>query len=324
VLFHEMLVPIRRGGRLDDAWWSYSYSPLFDDEGAIAGVLVVATETTAEVRGRKQLEAAKMEAEAANNAKDEFLAVVSHELRNPLNAILGWSRMLQTVTDPSRVSKGLAVIDRNATAQAKLIDDILDVSRIVTGKLVLDLRKVSVATIVHNAVESIRPAFLAKKLQFSLDAVGADIHLVADADRLQQIIWNLLSNAAKFTPEGGAVRLNVRQADAKVHVRVSDTGRGIEPAFLPFVFDRFRQADASTTKRHGGLGLGLAIVRNLVELHGGTIEAASEGEGRGTTVEIILPVRAVEPRGGPGEGEGGGRAEMSGGHTRGESACFRA
>jgi signal transduction histidine kinase/ActR/RegA family two-component response regulator len=433
VLFQEMLVPIARAGRLDDAWWNYSYSPLFSDDGAIAGILVVAMETTAEVRGRKELEAATIEAElarrelhgvfmqaplpmallkgpeyrfalvnapyrrlvggrdvagralreafseeevsyylpyldrvyatgepvllqeaplrlpdasgvvsarlidvgyhayrdstgapsgiiavihdvtdkvvarmresrlresaeAANRAKDEFLAIVSHELRNPLSAILGWARTLRGVTDPHRVTKGLEVIERNASTQAKLINDILDVSRIVSGKLLLEPRRTRVATVVQNAVESIRPALLAKGIRFALAVEDEAIQLVADADRLQQIVWNLLSNAAKFTPEGGAVRVEVRHIDALVFIRVTDTGKGITPEFLPFVFDPFRQADASTTKRHAGLGLGLAIVRHLAQLHGGRVQASSEGEGRGSTFEVILPVRAVEPR----------------------------
>ncbi len=311
VLFQEMLIPISRAGRLDDAWWNYSYSPLFGDDGAIAGILVVATEMTAEVRGRKQLEATKIEAdrarlreselrasaEGANRAKDEFLAVVSHELRNPLNAILGWARTLRTVSDPSRLAKGLAVIERNASAQANLIDDILDVSRIVSGKLLLDPRRVRVATIVQNAVESIRPALQAKGIRLTLAFEHDEIDLVADAERLQQVVWNILSNAAKFTPEGGAVRVDVGHVDGHVSIRVSDTGKGIAPEFLPLVFDRFRQADPSTTKRHGGLGLGLAIVRHLVELHGGRVNVTSDGEGRGATFELVLPVGAVEARG---------------------------
>jgi signal transduction histidine kinase len=433
VLFEEMLVPIVRRGRLEDAWWNYSYSPLFDDGGAIAGVLVVATETTSEVAGRKQLEAAKLDvdlarqelqgvfmqaplpmallkgpehlftlvnepyralvgrdvrgrtlaeaftedevgyyrpfldrvyetgeavalqeaflrlvdpsgaaveryidvgyhpyrdatghvtgilavihdvtskvaartheselrkvAEAANRAKDEFLATVSHELRNPLNAMLGWSRLLGTSREPARLDKGLAVIEKNARAQAKLIDDILDVSRIISGKVLLELRRVQLADVIKNAVESIRPAAAAKRIRLALDLAETTVSFVADEDRLQQIVWNLLSNAVKFTPTGGEVRVAATTTGgSSVSIRVEDTGKGIVADLLPYVFDRFRQGDASTTKRHSGLGLGLAIVRHLVELHGGTVSAHSAGEGRGAVFEVVLPIPAVAPR----------------------------
>jgi signal transduction histidine kinase len=257
VLFEEMLVPIVRNGRLEDAWWNYSYSPAFDDAGAIAGVLVVATETTAEVAGRKQLE-------AANRAKDEFLAMVSHELRNPLNAILGWSRLLIGGRDPRRLERGLAVIERNAKAQAKLIEDILDMSRIVSGNVVLDLRRAQLATVIQNAVESVRPAATAKDIGIDLALEDAPADFVCDEDRVQQVVWNLLSNAAKFTDPGGQIRITATTRDARLAIRVDDNGQGIPANLLPHVFDRFRQGDGSTTKRHSGLGLGLAIVRNLV------------------------------------------------------------
>jgi signal transduction histidine kinase/CheY-like chemotaxis protein len=303
VLFTEMLIPIVRDGRIQDAWWNYSYSPTFDDSGALAGVLVVATETTAAVAARKQLEVARereselrKDAEAASRAKDDFLATVSHELRTPLSAILGWSRILLANPEPRRVEKGLVVIERNASAQAKLIEDILDVSRIIAGKLVIDLRRVQLSSVIQNAVESIRPAAEAKRIRIEISIDEVSLELIADEARLQQVVWNLLANAVKFTPLGGDVRIVATKSRSSVLIRVEDTGRGIEAELLPHVFERFRQGDASTTKAVPGLGLGLAIVRHLVELHGGTVEARSEGVGHGAAFEVSLPIRAVEPR----------------------------
>jgi signal transduction histidine kinase/CheY-like chemotaxis protein len=289
VMFHEMLIPIVRDGALSDAWWNYSYSPAFDDGGARAGVLVVATETTAAVIGRKQLE-------AANRTKDEFLAMVSHELRNPLNAILGWSRLMLTSKDPNRLERGLSVIDRNATLQAKLIDDILDMARIMSDKVTLDLRRAPLATVIQMAVDSVRPAAAAKQITLEVNIEEAAIDFICDVDRLQQVAWNLLTNAVKFTPAGGKVRVAARQVGSRVTISVEDSGQGIPAALLPHVFERFRQGDSSSTKRHAGLGLGLAIVRHLVDMHGGVVRAHSDGEGRGATFTVELPIRAVEPR----------------------------
>ena len=458
ILHESLLVPVRRKGRLDDAWWNYSYSPLFDDACTIAGVLVVVTETTVEVASRKQLEAAKkdaevarlelqnvimqaplpmailkgpdhryelanpsyvalvqrevvgktvreaftleevgyylpivdhvyqtgeliltreaplrlpdrngvvedrfldigwypyrqidgaiagvlailhdvsdqvkarmqvertlvereklldliqqserarvalharerdlrLDAEAANRAKDEFLATVSHELRTPLTAILGWAHMLKEGRDPTRLEKGLTIIERNARSQAKLIEDILDVSRIISGKLLLNMGRVELATVIQNAIESIKPAATAKHLQLDVEVEGGQTGFVADEDRVQQVIWNLLSNAVKFTPKGGMVSVSASQNDDTVVIRIRDTGRGIPAEFLPYVFDRFRQEEASTTKQQAGLGLGLSIVRHLVEAHGGTIHVISDGPGRGATFEVVLPIREVE------------------------------
>jgi signal transduction histidine kinase/ActR/RegA family two-component response regulator len=233
-------------------------------------------------------------AQEANRLKDEFLATVSHELRTPLTAILGWASMLRKTEFDRETARGaLETIERNARAQNQIIEDLLDVSRIVTGKLRLDVRQVEPASFIDAAVESVRPAADAKgvRLTKSLD-VGA-LSLSGDPARLQQVVWNLLSNAIKFTPRGGRVEIALGRADSNVEVVVSDTGQGIKPEFLPYVFDRFRQADSSTTRRHGGLGLGLAIVRHLVELHGGTVRAESEGEGRGSTFVVALPLAAV-------------------------------
>lgn len=238
--------------------------------------------------------AARAEAEQANRTKDEFLAIVSHELRTPLNAIVGWASMLRTGSlDPARTTRAIEVIDRNAKAQAQLIEDILDVSRIVSGNLRLNPRPVQLQQVIEAAVDSIRPAADAKHIGFQIELDKKAGPVSGDPDRLQQIVWNLLSNAVKFTPSGGHVNVQLRGSNSHVEILVSDNGNGIPSEFLPHVFDRFRQADGSKTRRHGGLGLGLAIVRNLVELHGGTVQVHSEGEGKGTTFMINLPCVGV-------------------------------
>jgi signal transduction histidine kinase/DNA-binding response OmpR family regulator len=249
-----------------------------------------------EQEARAEAEAAVARAEAASRAKDEFLATVSHELRNPLNAILGWSRVLLEEDEQlslARRRKGLEVIARNAKAQVQLVEDILEVSRIVSGKLRLSTGRTDVRGVVEAAVDTVRSAAQAKGLLIEVrvdDDIGT---IVADEDRLQQVLWNLLSNAVKFTPRGGAVWLEARRATDEVVLSVRDTGEGIDPAFLPFVFERFRQADGSTTRLHGGLGLGLAIVRHLVELHGGMVFADSQGAGTGATFTVRLPIHAM-------------------------------
>lgn len=239
-------------------------------------------------------EAAKI-AEEASRAKDEFLATVSHELRTPLSAILGWSTILKNrVTDPA-VAKPIDAIHRNAKAQVKIIDDLLDVSRVITGKFRIDAKPVDLVSIARDAIEVVRPSAIAKKIDIELTHRTDSCLLVADPDRLQQVVWNLLSNAVKFTGAGGKIHLSVHQEGSSVVLSVMDTGQGIEPAFLPFAFERFKQADSSITRRVGGLGLGLAIVRHIIELHGGRVTAASDGVGKGATFTITLPIRAVIP-----------------------------
>lgn len=235
---------------------------------------------------------ARAAAESASRSKDEFLATVSHELRNPLNAILGWSRVLveERDVDAERLRKGLDVILRNAKAQVQLVEDILEVSRIVTGKLRLSTGTVDVAGALEAAVETVRAAAQARRVSLSTRVNGAAGTIIADEDRVQQILWNLLSNAVKFTPAGGSVCVSATRLDDAVELVVEDSGEGIEPEFLPYVFDRFRQFDGSTTRRHGGLGLGLAIVRHLAELHGGVVRAESKGRGRGATFTVTLPL----------------------------------
>jgi signal transduction histidine kinase/DNA-binding response OmpR family regulator len=235
---------------------------------------------------------ARASAESASRSKDEFLATVSHELRNPLNAILGWSRVLveERDIDPERMRKGLDVILRNAKAQVQLVEDILEVSRIVTGKLRLSTGPVDVGAVIDVSVETVRAAAQAKRVALESRTDGGLGTIIADEDRVQQILWNLLSNAVKFTPPDGKVSVSARRDGDAVDLVVVDSGEGIDPDFLPFVFDRFRQFDGSTTRRHGGLGLGLAIVRHLTELHGGVVRAESGGRGRGATFTVTLPI----------------------------------
>ncbi|HEX8137216.1 MAG TPA: ATP-binding protein [Pyrinomonadaceae bacterium] len=254
---------------------------------------------------REQL--ARAEAESANRLKDEFLATASHELRTPLTAIIGWSHMLQEgKPDEATLAHGLETIERNAKAQAQLVEDILDVSRVITGKLRLSVGSVDMAAVINAAIDAVQLAADSKCIQLAVTLDPSARHLSGDAGRLQQVIWNLLSNAIKFTPKGGRIEVRLeRAADRQVQIRVTDTGEGIAPEFLPFIFDRFSQGDPSSTRRHGGLGLGLAIVRHLVELHGGTVRADSPGCGHGSTFTIQLPLAtpAERPKGRPPEVE---------------------
>jgi signal transduction histidine kinase len=235
-------------------------------------------------------------ADAASRAKDEFLALVSHELRTPLSAILGWAQILSRAPDDAqRRARAVATIERNAVAMTQLIDDLLDVSRIVNGKLRLDVDSVHLPAIIDAALESLRPAADAKSItvEKTYDPDAGAVH--GDPARLQQVVWNLVSNAVKFTPPGGRVAVSLARRGAHVEIAVADNGKGIEPRFLPHVFEAFRQADASKARSAGGLGLGLAIVKLLVELHGGHVDAQSEGEGRGATFTVRLPLPAERP-----------------------------
>jgi len=224
--------------------------------------------------------------------KDEFLMTVSHELRTPLTAIYGWARVLGTKEmSRDKQARAIAAIERNAKSQTTLIDDLLDVSRAISGKLRLDARLVNVADVLRAAAETLGPAIIAKRISFEAFIDPNPPRIVADPDRLQQIAWNLMSNAIKFTPEGGSVQLRLTSTDSQVEIAVTDTGMGITPDLLPYVFERFRQGEAGSRRRFGGLGLGLAIVRHIVELHGGTVTAESAGENAGATFRVILPVR---------------------------------
>ncbi len=275
-------------------WIRLSTELHYDDAGKPVRVLGAVVDVQVHKEAAAARARALEEAERTSRAKDEFLATMSHELRTPLNAMLGWATILRgTPMEPDRVSHGLAVIERNARAQARLVDDLLDVSRIISGKLRLSAETVPVATVVHAAADVVRPAADAKGIRLSVDADATSGTVVGDPDRLQQIVWNLVANAVKFTPAEGHVHVAVERIGDTLSVRVEDSGAGISPEDLPYIFDRFKQVDSSMTRAHGGLGLGLAIVRHLVEAHGGSVHALSPGRGRGSTFTVVLPARAT-------------------------------
>lgn len=259
---------------------------------ANARILAMSQATSAERQALFERErAARDQAERLSAMKDEFLALLSHELRTPLDAVLGWAGMLQKgVNDPATLARGLQTIERNARAQGQLIDDLLDMSRIVSGTMRIDARSVDPVRSVEAALGTVHPAATAKSIALQVDAGAERLHVLADPDRLQQMLWNLLANAVKFTPPGGSVRVQIARDGDEAVIRVIDAGIGIAPAFLPYVFDRFRQQDASITRAHGGLGLGLSIARQLAEAHGGTIDVASAGVGNGATFTLRLPL----------------------------------
>jgi signal transduction histidine kinase len=262
---------------------------------AFAGQCAQALRRAAVATENARLYAAEREArelaDATNRMKDEFLATVSHELRTPLNAILGWARLLSsTKLDDGRRGRGVAVIERNALTMAQLVEDLLDVSRIVSGKMRMDVRSVDLATVVDAALDAIRPVAEMKRVSLVRNVEAAAAVVLGDAARLQQVAWNLLSNAVKFTPAEGRVEVTLVRCDDSVQLSVIDNGRGIDPRFMPHVFEPFRQAEPTATRAHGGLGLGLAITRRLIELHGGRVEARSAGEGRGATFVVHLPL----------------------------------
>ncbi len=274
-----------------------------DEDGKIVGTVVVFRDVSERKEAEAEREAllareqkARAEAEAATRAKDEFLALVSHELRSPLNAIYGWTHMLSNMppdAGPELTQRALDAIQHNAQAQLELIEDLLDTARIANGKLRLSIRTVDLHLLAESALDSVRPAAEAKKIELKTRYRSDVQQIDADPDRLRQVIWNLLSNAVKFTPEGGSIELSVKDADGYVEMTVQDSGEGIAPELLPHIFERFRQADRSTTERQRGLGLGLALVRHLAELHGGTVAAASAGPGQGATFTLRLPSRAA-------------------------------
>jgi PAS domain S-box-containing protein len=292
---------LRQRGGESYRWHLCRAVPERGDKDEITGWIATATDIDAQKsieEERARLLAAEQHArelaEAANASKDQFLAVLSHELRNPLNAMLGWARMLRSGTlSPEKANRGLDAVLRNAEAQMKLVEDLLDVSRIVAGKLRLQLRPASFLPIVKATVEAVRPEAEAKgiHLEVTLDGAAASDEVLADADRLPQIAGNLLSNAVKFTPAGGRITVSVRRDAGEMELRVSDTGAGIAPNLVGDIFDRFRQGDSTTTRAHSGLGLGLTIARRLVELHEGTITAESAGKGKGATFVVRLPLR---------------------------------
>ncbi|BAY42717.1 multi-sensor hybrid histidine kinase [Scytonema sp. HK-05] len=279
-------------------WASGIATRLIDEAGQLRGFCKIMRDLTERKRAedeRAQLlereQEARSAAEAANRMKDEFLATLSHELRSPLNAMLGWTRLLNTRKfDEATTARAMETIERSAKSQAQLVEDLLDVSRIIQGKLRLNVRPIGLVSVIEAALETVRPAADAKEIQLqsALDRTAGPV--AGDSDRLQQVVWNLLSNAIKFTPKGGLVQILLECVNSYVEITVTDTGKGISREFVPYVFERFRQADSSTTRTYSGLGLGLAIVRHLVELHGGTVHAESQGEGKGATFKVRLPL----------------------------------
>jgi len=252
------------------------------------------------IKEREELLASEQEArriaELASRTKDEFLGLLSHELRTPLNAILGWSRMLNSQLDEATYLRAIDSIERNAKLQSRLIDDMLDISRIISGKLRLDAQSVDLTTVINAAVDTLRPAAEAKDIRVYVVLDYSAGVVLGDATRLQQVVWNILSNAIKFTPKQGSIQISLERINSHVEITVSDSGIGIEEEFLPFVFDRFRQADSTSSKKYGGLGLGLSIVRQLVELHGGTVEAQNREDVKGAVFTVKLPIMAVHPK----------------------------
>jgi PAS domain S-box-containing protein len=299
---HFETIRVRKDGTLVDV--SVSVSPIKDANGQIIGASKIARDITERKLLEKEREqllqserAARNEAERASHLKDEFLATLSHELRTPLNAIVGWSQILNVESDTDELTEGLDAIRRSARTQAHLIEDLLDMSRIISGKVRLDVQNVDLCAVIEAAIDSVRPAADAKSIRLRkvLDPHAGPVS--GDPTRLQQVIWNLLTNSIKFTPKEGKVDVVLERVNSQVEVTVSDTGIGIAPAFLAVIFERFRQVDSSTTRSYGGLGIGLSIVKQLIELHGGTVTAASEGESKGSTFVIKLPLAPVRPNG---------------------------
>jgi len=300
-----VLASIRRGERVDHFETirqrrdgtlipvSLTVSPLLADDGTIIGASKIARDVSERVRAEQERTRLLQAVQQASRLKDEFLATLSHELRTPLNAILGYARMLRSgLLVGDKQARGIETIERNATSLAQIVEDVLDMSRIVSGKIRLQMDAVDVGRLARDAVTAVVPAADAKGVTLETVVDPSMRPIRADADRLQQVLWNLLSNAVKFTPAGGYVAVHVTRAGNDAEISVSDTGVGIEPAFLPHVFERFRQADAGSTRERGGLGLGLAIARELVQLHGGTITAVSPGAGKGATFTVTLPINA--------------------------------
>ena len=325
---HFESVRVTKDGRLLDV--SLTISPVRDSSGKIIGASKVARDITRQKQAERELQAAKETAEAATRQKeelllserqaraeveragrikDEFLATLSHELRTPLNAVSGWAQLLRKNPTPEDIIEGTEIIERNARAQSQIIEDLLDMSRIVSGKIRLEVQRMDLGKIIKAAMETVKPAAEAKgvRLQMVLDPMAGPVS--GDPNRLQQVFWNLLSNAIKFTPRDGRVQVLLERVNSHLEVSVIDTGEGISTEFLPFVFDRFRQAEGGTTRRHAGLGLGLSIVKQLVELHGGTVQAKSDGAGTGSTFTVMLPLTVVHQAT---EGESGRRHPAAG------------
>jgi len=296
--FHRFLIPVIRSavsGAAHEMLQTARIAPLSVD-GRIVGTITIVEDVTERVVSERELrsqilvaERARAIAEDASQLKDDFLATLSHEIRTPLNAVMGWSRILRNKVDVKSRDHALDVIERNAAAQLRLVEDLLDMARVISGKLRLDVKAVDIRPLVQAAVDVVEPSAAAKHITIDISA-GPDRRVVnADPDRLQQAIWNVMSNAVKFTPNGGRIDVRVTTKNRIVEVKVTDSGQGISPEFMPYLFDRFRQADGSPSRRHGGLGLGLALARQIMELHGGSISARSEGPDKGSEFCVRLP-----------------------------------
>jgi PAS domain S-box-containing protein len=302
----KILQRLRRGERVDhfdtrrvckdgrEIEIALTISPVKNSRGEIVGASKIARDVTMQKQAARSIARANAEVERQSRMKDEFLTTLSHELRTPLQSIVGWVQILKGGdVDEGELAKGLEVIGRNAEAQQHIIEDLLDMNRILSGKVRLDVQKVDLGVVVQSALDSVMPAAQGKSISVRAVLDSRSKPVAGDPQRLQQVFWNLLNNAIKFTPKGGRIEVLLRGVDSQLVVSFADSGIGISPEFLPHVFDRFRQADSSTTRVHSGLGLGLAIVKHIVELHGGVVKARSEGENRGATFEVCLPVAAV-------------------------------
>jgi signal transduction histidine kinase/ActR/RegA family two-component response regulator len=297
--FHKFLIPVAKsalGAVTGDPAQTARIVPL-TVSGRVVGTITIIEDVSERLMSERELrdqiqvsERARTLAEDASKLKDEFLATMSHEIRTPLNAVLGWTQILRTQSNVQSRERGLEVIERNASSQLRLVEDLLDMARIISGKLRLDIRAIDLRTIVQAALDVVEPGAAAKQVSMVTRFEDSTVPVNADADRLQQAIWNVLSNALKFTDAGGTISVTLTSDISTATVSVSDTGQGIGADFLPYVFDRFRQADGSTSRRHGGLGLGLALTRQIVELHGGFIGAKSAGVGKGAEFSIRLPL----------------------------------
>lgn len=294
----DQLLVLERNGYPEECYFTFSYTPVWEESGTVGGIFIAITETTAKILSERrerelriETQAAREAAEKANQMKDQFLAVLSHELRSPLNPILGWAKLLLSrELDANTTRQALEAIERNANLQTRMIDDLLDVSRILRNKLVLTPIPVQLIPIIQEALETVEAAAVDKALHIQTQLDNTPRQILGDANRLKQVIWNLLSNAIKFTPRGGQITIQLDYIDDIAQLQVSDTGKGIAVDFLPQVFDHFRQADSTTTRVFGGLGLGLAIAKQIVDLHGGSIQVDSLGEGHGAMFTVRLPL----------------------------------
>jgi PAS domain S-box-containing protein len=281
----------RKDGSLIDV--SLTISPIRNDSGVIVGASKIARDITSQKEALRKLAIAHEELKRADRMKVEFLATLSHELRTPLNSILGWAQLLKDGCSPDDLAQGIDVIERNVRAQSQLIEDLLDMSRIDSGKLTLDIRRVDLPAVVSAAIETVLPAANAKEIKLTSAFSSVSGIVMGDKNRLQQVLWNLLMNAVKFTPKKGRIHVVIERINSHVEISVTDNGQGIAPEFVSQVFERFRQGDASTTRQHGGLGIGLSIAKHLVELHGGSVRVSSRGAGLGATFMVNLPCQPL-------------------------------